>query len=121
MERCYILIWSLLACRRRMCAGQRATDQSWQHCAGDEILAADPLRIPALTLLFEAASRPQESFDAKSSPFSEHPTKLQRKSDIFGRLLEELRGMVLTLLTSKDVANLRRASRTFRHLINTLW
>ena len=58
--------------------------QWWQHHAGDEFLAADPLQIPALTVLLEAASRPQDSFKARSSPFATHATMLSHHSDLLG-------------------------------------
>jgi hypothetical protein len=41
--------------------------------------------------------------------------------DLFGKLPEELRDMVLAPLSSADIANLRLASRSFRHLPFTLW
>lgn len=93
----------------------------WQHRAGDEFLAANPLQIPALSVLFKAAIRPQGSFNARSSPFAACSTALSYKSDLFGRLPEELRNIILSQLSSKDIANLRLASRVFRHLPITLW
>jgi molybdopterin-guanine dinucleotide biosynthesis protein A len=102
-------------------AVQRGRGEWWQHYAGDEFLAASPLEIPTLTALSKAASRPQESFNARSSTFAACSTTLVHESDLFGRLPEELRSTVLSQLTSKDIANLRLASRTFRHLPVTLW
>lgn len=102
-------------------AVRHGKDKRWQHHAGDEFLAADPLHIPALIALFKAAVRPQGSFDVRSSPFTACPTTSSHKSDVFARLPEELRDIVLSELISKDIANLRLASRTFRHLPATLW
>lgn len=102
-------------------AVRRGRGEWWQHHAGDEFLAANPLQIPALGVLFKAASRPQGSFNARSSPFAACSTALSHKSDMFGRLPEELRNIALSQLSSKDIANPRLASRTFRHLPITLW
>lgn len=102
-------------------AVQRGRGERWQHRAGDEFLAANPLQIPSLTALLKAASRPHESFNARSSPFTARSTMSSHNSDLFARLPEELRDIVLSQLTSKDIANLRLASRAFRHLPITLW
>jgi len=102
-------------------AVRRGRDEWWQHRPGDEFLAANPLQIPALTALFEAASRPQEGFNARSSHFPACPAALPRHRDLFEQLPEELRNIVLSELSSKDIANLRLASRTFYHLPITLW
>jgi hypothetical protein len=98
------------------------SDQWWNFNQGDEWLAANPLEIPALTSLFDAARRPQ-GFDGRSSPFSTGATTTTytNSSDLFVKLPTELRDMVLSSLGSKDIANLRLASRTFRHLPITLW
>lgn len=92
-----------------------------QHCTGDEFLAANSLQIPALVGIFEAANRPQEDFNARSSPFAACSTILPTKSYLFGLLPEELRGKVHSQSSSKDIVNLRLNSRTFRHLTTTLW
>jgi hypothetical protein len=84
--------------------------QWFEYNDGSEFIAANPLQIPALTGILEAARRPQD-FNAKDN--SDY--------DIFGKLPNELRDMVLSSLGSKDIANLRSASRTFRHLPITLW
>jgi hypothetical protein len=96
--------------------------QWFVHNPGSEFTVAQPLQILALTTIFEAAQRPDD-FDAKElSPFgAKETTATNNSSDIFGKLPGELRDMVLTSLGSKDIANLRLASRTFRHLPVTLW
>jgi hypothetical protein len=75
-----------------------------------------------LTTIFEAARRSQD-FNAKEiSPFgAKGTTGTNSNRDIFGKLPNELRDMVLSSLGSKDIANLRLASRTFRNLPTTLW
>lgn len=96
--------------------------QWWEHGAGAELLVAYPLEIPALSAIFTAARRPQEDFDARNSPFAatDSPTKAG-EYDPFDKLPPELRHMIVAQLSSKDIANLRLASRSFRHLPNTLW
>ena len=96
--------------------------QWFVHNPGSEFTVAQPLQILALTTIFEAAQRPDD-FDAKElSPFgAKETTATNNSSDIFGKLPGELRDMVLTSLGSRDIANLRLASRTFRHLPITLW
>jgi hypothetical protein len=76
------------------CGGQ------WlEHSSGCEFIAANPLQIPALTAIFEAARRPDD-FDAMNlSPFGEKETNgTNVNSDIFGKLPNELRDMVLSSL-----------------------
>jgi hypothetical protein len=104
-------------------AVRRGTGQWWQHHVGDEFLAANPLQIPALDFLFEAADQSQKDFNARASPFGAKTTtpSPSRSHDLFGKLPEELRDMVLAPLSSADIANLRLASRNFRHLPFTLW
>jgi hypothetical protein len=97
--------------------------QWYEHDKASEFVVANPLQISALTATFEAARRPR-GFDANErSPFGVKDTTGTNKnnSDIFGKLPNELRDIVLSSLGSKDVANLRSASRTFRHLPITLW
>jgi hypothetical protein len=93
----------------------------WYHKAGDEFLVADPLHVPGLSALFEAAKRPQLDFDAQDSPFGKEAEMPATPGDPFDRLPKELRDMVLEDLGSKDIASLRVASRGFRHLPYTLW
>jgi hypothetical protein len=102
-------------------AVDRGTERWWIHNAGDEFLVADPLHIPGLSALFEAAKRPQSKFDAQSSPFGERVEMPATPRDSFDRLPKELRDMVIEHLGSKDIASLRVASRSFRHLPYTLW
>lgn len=102
-------------------AVRRGASQWWEYTPGDEFLVSDPLRIPALSSLFEAAHRPQQDFDARSSPFGEGDTDSPRTPDIFGKLPGELHDMVRIQLSSKDIANLRLASPTFRRLPYTTW
>lgn len=96
-------------------------DQWWMYRPGDEFLAASPLHISGLSALLGSARRPQDTFDAKASPFGGKLAAPEGSKDLFGRLSEELRDIVVAPLGSKDVASLRLASRSFRHLPYTLW
>lgn len=99
----------------------RRETEELEPTAGDEFLVADPLSISALSSLFKSAQRPQHDFDAKGIPFGKATQPSKLSSDLFSKLPEELRSMIVTSLSSRDIASLRSASRTFRHLPYTLW
>ncbi|KAK5126435.1 hypothetical protein LTR85_010671 [Meristemomyces frigidus] len=92
--------------------------QEWKHYGGTEYLAANPLFVPTLPALLEQALSSDPSFDARSGAFniSEQPAVEPISEDAFAVLPHELRMLILAELPSKDVANLRLASRTFRQL-----
>lgn len=102
-------------------AVHRGADQWWFHRSGDEFLAAYPLHVPALSLLLDSAKRPQHDFDARSSQFDRASSESTQPKDLFERLPQEIRDMILPQLGSRDIADLRLASRSFRHLPFTLW
>lgn len=95
--------------------------QWWEHYPGAEVLVAYPLHVEALSSLFKAAQRPHEYFNAENSPFTLEISTEGNGSDPFGSLPAELCDMVVASLGSKDIASLRLASRSFRHLPTTLW
>lgn len=84
--------------------------QQWDHNPGDEWLAANPCLVPGLEEIF-AAAQDQEGIQLdyvirwREAPPSD---------DVFSRLPAEMRLMMMLLLDSQDLANLRLASRTFR-------
>jgi hypothetical protein len=102
-------------------AVSRAADQWWDHIHGDEFLVANPVHIPALRAIIERARRTEPDFSARNCAFEIDATTPERERDLFGRLPEELRDMVLQSLGSKDIANLRQASSSFRRLPISLW
>lgn len=102
-------------------AVHRGNNQWWTHRPGDEFLAANPLHIPGLSVLLESAKRENGTFDARESPFGKRSTTSQITGNLFARLPEELRDIIVAPLDSKDIASLRLASRSFRHLQYTLW
>ena len=96
--------------------------QWWIHNHGDEFIVANPVHIPALRDIIERARRKEPDFNTKNSTFEiDAAATPERERDIFARLPEELRDMILQPLRSKDIANLRQASSTFRKLPISLW
>lgn len=98
-----------------------ARGQWWKHVSGDEFLAANPCFVPALPGVLEGVVRStDEDFDFRSSAFTPVGGDTQpivaRQPDILAKLPEELKLEMLSHLSSKDIANLRLASRTFRYL-----
>lgn len=96
-------------------------DQWWNHEIGHEFLVANPLHIPVLRVILEGAMRTESDFDVRDCPFEIAAATPVHEGDIFGQLPEEIRDMILQPLGSKDIANLRLASSSFRQLPNTLW
>ncbi|KAF2757903.1 hypothetical protein EJ05DRAFT_476197 [Pseudovirgaria hyperparasitica] len=92
----------------------------WLHPKGTEYLAANPLFVPKLPALLQMATETKPDFDPRGSPFAESKDD-GLQTDDFSRLPWELKMEILSHLSSKNIANLRLASRTFRHLPNTLW
>ena len=96
-------------------------DQWWNHEIGHEFLVANPLHIPALRDILEGSARAEPDFDVRDCPFKTNLTSPVHEGDAFSGLPEEIRDMILQPLGSKDIANLRLASSSFRQLPNTLW
>ncbi|KAK5133062.1 hypothetical protein LTR08_008267 [Meristemomyces frigidus] len=102
----------------------RCEDQFWQHHAGTEYLAANPLFVPTLPRILEQAQSSQgDSFDPRAGAFDltdQHQHALA-SPDAFAALPHELRLLTLSYLPSRDIASLRLASPTFRQLPITLF
>lgn len=97
-------------------------DQWWIHNHGDEFLVANPVHIPALRDIIERAKRTGPDFNTKNCAFEvDAAATPKHERDLFGRLPKELRDMILQPLGSKDIANLRQASSSFRRLPISLW
>lgn len=101
---------------------KRGQEQEWRHVVGHEYLVTNPIHIPALPPLLRATMRSELSFSARSGAFcvDDAPPR-ELSQDSFAMLPEELRMEVLWHLTSKDIANLRLASHSFRQLPISLW
>lgn len=97
----------------------------WSCMPGSEYLVANPVFVPGLKALFETAISSEESFNVQHSPFqdvlSEKLDVTYETHDPFLVLPAELRQAVVWNLDSRDVANLRLASRAFYHLPISLW
>lgn len=105
-------------------------EQDWHHEPGHEYLAANPVLMPRLKEVLEAAIIPEEAgtvIDMSSSPFGDDTRQEQmpdyppEMDDWFLAFPRELTMIVMDYLCSKDIASLRLASRAFRHLPMSLW
>lgn len=99
----------------------------WSCMPGSEYLVANPVFVPGLKALFEAAMSNGEGFNVRHSPFQDMlwPEKggdgYDKAHDPFLMLPAELRQTVVWNLDSRDIAGLRLASRAFYHLPISLW
>jgi hypothetical protein len=99
-----------------------SASQFWQHTQGLEYLAANPLFVPALDPILRSIVVSDSTFNSQVGAFVATEAVPARVSkDILNTLPEELRLEVLAYLPSKDIANLRLASHTFRQLPVLLW
>ncbi|KAJ4333859.1 hypothetical protein N0V95_009325 [Ascochyta clinopodiicola] len=96
-----------------------SSSQWWDHLDGCEYLSANPLLIPRLAPMLQAAIEKDDRFDPRDGAF-DVPTG-DNRGDAFSRLPLELRLQTLSYLNSSDIANLRLTSRTFRQLPILLW
>ncbi|PLB36536.1 F-box protein [Aspergillus candidus] len=99
-----------------------AQEQFWGHEPGSEFLAANPLHVPYLPRILQAAVE-DASFDASAGVFdlSLHMSHGTSVHDPLATLPFEIQHLILGFLGSRDIANLRLASRAFQHLPNGLW
>jgi hypothetical protein len=99
----------------------------WDHIHGMEYLAANPLFIPRLGPILKAALQQDPSFSTQLGAFAavegneKHSFTTQDSQDPFTSLPRELGLQILIHLESKDVANLRLASRAFRQVPIYFW
>jgi hypothetical protein len=106
---------------------KRASQTHWAHHVGSEYLAANPLYIPGLIPILEAASSVDATFTAQNSAFLPLPPQSlnwkrnTRKEDPFLALPQEIREQIVDYLCSREIAKLRLASRAFHDLPVFLW
>ena len=101
-----------------------ARQQSWQHEPGFEYLAANPINLPGLpTMLKSSQSRCGGSSKEISGPEVRYSQTGKASkgfrtgsTDPFRSVPTEVTSMVLEYLSSKDIANLRLATRAFRQI-----
>ncbi|KAK1142973.1 hypothetical protein N8T08_007214 [Aspergillus melleus] len=102
-----------------------AQEQFWLHDPGNEYLAANPLYVPRLLPLLDAAitteghyPRPQSgAFDLPCRPSGSR----DESADPIAALPMDIRLLILDYLKSRDIANLRLASRGYEQLPAGLW
>ncbi|KAE8391442.1 hypothetical protein BDV23DRAFT_171624 [Aspergillus alliaceus] len=105
----------------------RARRSQWWYHPGAEWLAVNPYYVPKLRDLVHKAMNTDPSFDLQTGVFnaltnSAHTVAGQPvASDIFARLPQEIRDMIVNHLYSHDIAALRLASRAFYQLPVFLW
>ena len=98
--------------------------QWWHHEPGFEYLAANPVNIPGLPALLQTSqsrsgdsSEVMSSSEVKRSQPDETSEGFRADSaDPFRSVPTEVTSMVLDYLSSKDIANLRLATRAFRQI-----
>ncbi|KAH6876571.1 hypothetical protein B0T10DRAFT_497762 [Thelonectria olida] len=91
-------------------------EQWWHHIRGDEWLAANPCLVPGLKSILSSAQYSNKDDEHREGVNLDAFTNATPSNDEFSRLPSEIRLMILMDLGSKDIANLRLASRTFRQL-----
>ncbi|KAF4452364.1 hypothetical protein F53441_4773 [Fusarium austroafricanum] len=95
-----------------------AQEQYWQHNLGDEFLAANPCFVPGLEPLLSSTQQ-HEHIHSEFIPTGVVSGTVP--ADLFSLLPGEIRLMILTQLSFKDIAKLRLASRTFMQLPTSLF
>ncbi|KAI9046062.1 F-box protein [Aspergillus affinis] len=98
-----------------------AQEQFWRHEPGNEYLAANPLYVPRLLPLLNSAvtteGHPPGAFDLSCRPSCHR----DESADPLAVLPLDIRLLVLDYLGSRDIANLRLASRAYEQLPVGLW
>lgn len=102
---------------------EKCREQWWEHVRGTEYLAANPLFIPDLSSILGSAVSTDPAFDVRNGAFGipQMAGGEAATADAFTVLPHELRLLLLSFLESKDIANLRLVSRSFRQLPIALW
>ncbi|KAG4434104.1 hypothetical protein IFR05_010413 [Cadophora sp. M221] len=116
---------------------KNGNEQWWNHEPGNEFLVANPVDVPGFSMLMKKSER-ESSFGSsdRRRPYNttdsvfhfsyknkhEH-WKMRHKtpppsssSDVFSRLPNELRYMIIRRLSAKDIANLKLVTSAYRQL-----
>ena len=102
---------------------KRCHGEWWHHEVGSEYLAANPIYVPDISNVLQPQKYDWNGSSTFSSPNqgSSNQSENFTKPDCFGRLPPEIAELIVKRLNSKDIANLRLASRSFRQLPNILF
>jgi hypothetical protein len=125
--------WRWYRCQKAKLGGghavsSRGFDQWWQHVAGEEWLAANPVLVPRLPQILSQAVQEdgvpvstRSSAFQRSQPSAQLEKRLHEAQDCFHCLPQELKLLMIGYLDPKDIAALRCSSRAFTHLPISLW
>lgn len=116
----------------RDAAARRGHEQYWHHEPGCEYLVANPIHVPDLSKLLDLpmssthssitfAHKQAENDGISGNSRDRNGLEPDLVSDPFERLAAEITAMILGNLGSKDICNLRLASRSFRELPTILF
>jgi len=115
---------------------KNGNEQTWHHEPGNEYVAANPIDIPGFLILLKKSEKEfvyegkkKLPYDTNSGVFtftykigrdtfkSMHKTPPPgTASDVFSRLPNELRYMIISQLPARDIANLRLVTPAYRQL-----
>lgn len=102
-----------------------AQEQFWRHDPGKEYLAANPLVVPRLLPLLDAAIMSNDRPPNPQTGVFDLSCRLgfprQDAADTLAALPMEIRLLILDHLGSRDIANVRLASRAYEQLPVHLW
>jgi hypothetical protein len=98
-------------------AVKRGREMYWRHHIGDEFLAANPCFVPGLQDILVSVQNTSNPDDS----CSDEALSMAHSTDVFSKLPQEIKLEILLRLDSWDIANLRRSSRSFRHLPQSLF
>lgn len=92
----------------------RCAQQDWRHHNGTEYLVANPLFVTSLPAIWDEATDVRGDFNPRHGAFA--AVKPPATQDAFAKLPRELSLLILSQLSSNDIASIRLASRSFQQL-----
>lgn len=93
----------------------------WIKLNSDQYLGANPHDIPGFLLAIQGVYTNDPEGDGVFRVCKDNKPRHENPNDPFSKLSAELRGMVLSRLSSKDIGSLRLASWSFRQLPKQLF
>ncbi|PVH69996.1 hypothetical protein DL98DRAFT_521866 [Cadophora sp. DSE1049] len=97
---------------------RKCKEQFWTHLPGTEYFGANPVDVPGLMLHLYSFYLTEP---AGNNISLERPSSQENGTDNFRLLPVELRTMILSNLSSKDISSLRQVSRSFQCLPKQLF